>query len=163
MDDFFASLPPWLGTIPQLFTAGGIMGILYILTMGYLGRGKNAIEGRRVAVEADKLENEIETKLRDHFAAELERMRGEIRDARDDAATAKERQLQCEEREQKLRLRVRKLEDDYTGLQRVISFNSSALLLESDGRPSEAVRQAAIKVLESLAKGEPPSSSGEKP
>ena len=121
MGDFFANLPPWLGTVPQLFSAGGIMGILYILTQGYLGRTKNVIEDKRVAIESDKIEGEIEAKLRDHFAAELKRLREEISDAKKDVQSAKERQTQCEEREQALRGRVRKLEDQLTGIVRSLS------------------------------------------
>lgn len=149
MNEFFASLPPWIGTLPQLVSAGGIIGILGLLLNIYRARGDLNIRERQVDVEAEKIEADIEAKVRDHLATELKRLGDEVE-------KAKQRQLACEDREEKLRRRVHKLEDEVTGLHRVIAFNSSTLILGSDGRPSEAVREAAIRVLETLAKGETP-------
>lgn len=139
MGDFFASLPPWLGTLPQLLTSGGTLAILAILSRVYLGKGQLNIQAEQVADAA-------EAKLREHFTGELTRLSGEINEAKD-------RQLACEGREEKLRRRVSHLEDEVTGLQRIIALNSSTLLLDStgDGRTSEAVRDAAIRVLQKLA------------
>lgn len=150
MGDFFANLPPWLGTLPQLFSAGGIMGILYILTQTYLGRTKNVIEDKRVAIEADKIEGEIEAKLRDHFASELKRLREEINAAKEDVEAAKLRQTQCEEREQALRGRVRKLEDQLTGIVRSLSVEGSLRILDITEHPSDDIIRAAISSLENI-------------
>jgi BMFP domain-containing protein YqiC len=149
MEAFFASLPSWLGTLPQMISAGGILGILGLLLNAYRARGDITIRERQVTVEADKVEADIEQKVREHLSAELSRLADEVE-------KAKQRQLQCETREERLRQRVHKLEDEVTGLHRVIAFNSSTLLLGGDGRPSEAVREAAIRVLETLARGDVP-------
>lgn len=75
--------------------------------------------------------------LRDHYAAELQRYIEEI----DRIST---RQLACEGREEKLRGRVRHLEDEVAGLHRQIARYSSdsLLILEDKDRAPEATASA---------------------
>lgn len=145
MDQIIAGLPEWLGTLPAWITAGGMSGILWIVAKVYLGRGELGVKAKQVNLEGDRIEIEGEHRLREHFGAELDRLTAAV-------ASAEERQRACERREEQLRRRVRKLEDDLSGLMRVITLNSATLLLDKETRPSEDVRQAAIAVLEQLAK-----------
>lgn len=154
MQQFFTALPDWLGTIPQWISAGGVVGVLYIVAHVYLGKSQLGIKSQQVHLEGEKIEIEGDAKLREHFAEELKRLTAQIKSAEERVDRAEDRQRKCEQREERLRRRVAHLEDEVTGLHRIIAFNSSALLLASDGRPSEAVREASIAVLEKLAKGE---------
>jgi hypothetical protein len=152
----FLSLPTWIGTPLQGVSAVGIIGILTILSRVYLGKGDLSVRAQEVRIQAGKVEAEIEAKLREHFSGELDRLTNEITRVTSDHDATRERQTQCEQREERLRSRVRKLEADYDGVLKIISLNSSVLLVGDDGRPSsEAVKQAAIRVIERLARGDP--------
>lgn len=142
MGDFFAGLPSWAGTLPQLITAISSAGILGFLVKLYLGRAE-------IGVKAQKIKLDAEAILRTHFSGELTRLSERLTSSENGHAACRK---ECEE----CRDRLRKLEDDYQGVLRIISFNSSTLLLGSDDRPSEVVKEAAIRVLESLARGETP-------
>ena len=154
MQQFFANLPEWLGTLPQLVSATGIIGILGLLINAQVQNRRINLDTKKsddqIALEGSKVADAAEAKLREHFAGELTRLSSEIE-------KASNRQQQCEQREERLRRRVKHLEEEVSGLHRVIAFNSSTLLLGGEtGQTSEAVREAAVRVLEQLASREEP-------
>lgn len=143
MESFFANLPPWAGTLSSW--------VIAIFTGGSFGLILNFwVNQRRVSVEADKVEGEIEARLRDHFSGELTRLTSVVTQARDDVEAAGERQRACEGREEALRIRVRKLEDQLTGVIRSLSVEGSLRVLDLTEEPSDDILNAAIHSLEAI-------------
>src|SRR4051794_38406251 len=120
VNEFFANLPPWLGTLPNWITASGVIAFLGLVLKYRLGAGDLGIRAKQVKIQADKVEAEIEAKLREHFSGELTRLTTEIGRVTEEHTATRERQTQCEQREEKLRGRVRKLEADYEGVLKII-------------------------------------------
>lgn len=163
IDQFFATLPPWLGSVPQLLSASGILGILYVLVRYRLGALEVDVKTKQVTIEGDKIDAEIDIKLREHFSGELTRLAETVAQAARDVEEAKERQRQCEEREERLRKRVRKLEDDLAGIVRAIAVEGSLRILDATDQPSDDVVQAAIRALENIIERRNNERNGEKP
>lgn len=78
------------------------------------------------------LANQDSADIRDHYAEELARVI--------------ERQRQCEEREAKLRDRVRELENDILGLISIIRQASADKVLLLDSRASTIIRDMAERI-----------------
>lgn len=99
----------------------------------------------RRGVDLKKLALGDEADIRDHYAEELERVLA--------------RQHDCEAREEMLRERVRVLEDEVSGLKRIIADNSSDHLLILEGmletKPSDIAPHAAASAsrVKNIVKG----------
>lgn len=96
------------GTVPQWITAissTAVLGLIGTLVVGWWRRG----------IDLKKLTAADEADIRDHYAEELGRV--------------VTRQHECEEREQKLRDRVRKLETEVEGLYRTLIVSSADRVL----------------------------------
>lgn len=96
------------GTIPQWITAvssAAVLGLIGTLVVGWWKRG----------VDLKTLTTTDHADIRDHYAEELSRVVS--------------RQHECEEREQKLRDRVRKLESEMDGLYRTLIASSADRVL----------------------------------
>jgi hypothetical protein len=97
------------GTPFQLITAIGSLGIwasIVTLIIGYWKRG----------VDIRGLENADEFDLRQHLATEL----GKVH----------QRQLECEEREERMRGKMRELEDNLEGVYRMLVQSSAEKVIE---------------------------------
>lgn len=116
------------GTLFQLLTtvfSGGIFAA--ILTF--------IVSNRRISVDAAG-------QLRKHFSEELDRMAQRMNEAED-------RQRSCEGREEQLRCRVRKLEDDLEGVYRTLVASSAEKVIELGDAVPEHIRDMAQRTLDS--------------
>ena len=147
---FLENLPSWAGTLPNWITAGGILTFLGLLLKYRLGTGELGIKARQVLVEGERVDDEAEDRLRKHFSEELTRLAQIATKAVEDLEAAKERQRECEKREEALRLRVRKLEDKLTGVVRSLSVEGSLRVLDLTEEPSDDIIKAAISSLEHI-------------
>ena len=100
--------------------------VTVLLTGGALGIVLRYRQGMRALANVDAAD------IRDHYAEELARVI--------------ERQRQCEEREAKLRERVRELENDILGLINIIRQASADKVLRLDTPASEMIRDMAERI-----------------
>lgn len=120
--------PDW-GTIPQQVTAVSATG-LFVSMLGILAK---LVLGKGHLANIDKAD------VRDHLVQEVERLTERL-DIAEDKLRA------CDEREEALRSRLRKAEDDIAGLKRQIPEISANKLLVLEGRgekPSEIAPESA--------------------
>ena len=110
------------GTIPQWITAGALISLLGVVLKYRLGLRK--------IIQVDSAD------IRDHYALEVERLVKRVADA-------EARQHECEEREGRLRNRVRELEDMVDGLKRqLIAYSADKLLVMEGTKPSDIAPEA---------------------
>lgn len=105
-----------LGSIASIITAvagTGLLGALLPFVLGY----------RKVSLDAEGL-------LRTHFSETLRDMQGKLDAADERIELAATRQRACEAREEKLRDRVRELEDHLEGVYRMLVQTSAEKVIE---------------------------------
>lgn len=150
MADLFANMPPYLGTVSSW--------VIALSTSGSFGLILNFwINNRKARTDLIQVEGDLEDKLQGHFSNELKRLTDlatlaeeRARKAVDDIENAKDRQRECEQREEKLRLRVRRLEDKLTGIVRSMAVEGSLRVLDLTEQPSDEIILAAISSLEHI-------------
>lgn len=115
-------MPDVLGTIPQWITAissTAVLGLIGTLVVAFWKRG----------VSLKGLQNADVGDIRDHYAEELERVVA--------------RQRECEHREEALRERVRKLEDEMEGLYRTMIASMADKVIEMGDAFPDHIRELA--------------------
>lgn len=150
MNETLFGLPPWVGTVSSWVIAlfsGGSFGLIL----------KFWINSRKAKTERLQVEGDLDDKLTLHFSKELQRLTDlattadqRAEKAVDEIESAKERQRKCEEREEKLRVRVRSLEDKLTGIVRSLAVEGSLRILDLTEQPSDEIIQSAISSLEHI-------------
>lgn len=112
-----------LGTFSQIMGAVFNAG-LFAAAVTFLVQWRRAgIEGRKVNLDGEAI-------LRTHFADTLKDLRAELKEAREIIDNASERQRECENRESKLRERVRHLEDHLEGVYRMLVQTNAEKVIE---------------------------------
>lgn len=135
--EFFADLPPWLGSVPAWITASSIATYLGLWIKRELGLKRLDVAAEEVRIQAKKLANEDDEILMGHWEREVGALRDKLngqeqrfqdamaaQDKRhNDALLAiegrhsrimaanEERQARCEQERERLADRVRGLED----------------------------------------------------
>lgn len=160
---FFESLPPWLGTLPNWITATSCVTFLGLFIRWRWVEGKLKIEAARVTIDAKKVERADEANIRDHYAKEVESLRGKLdrqeknfQDAlerqstrHNDALNAleerhgramlnvEERQARCERERDEMGIRISGLREELAGVRQQVRMNSAdqLRLLAASGEP----------------------------
>jgi uncharacterized coiled-coil DUF342 family protein len=148
VQEFFSSLPPWLGTLPNWITASGMVTIVGLVFKYRLGLGSLKVEER-------KIESADDADIRDHYAAEVKRLREALqimeKHYREMLADSDRRHEECQKERDEMHAEIRCLYEDVDGLKRQIAHYSADQLitLQSSGKPipSHAV-EAARRVIE---------------
>jgi hypothetical protein len=173
INEFFAALPPWAGSLPNWITASGVVALLTVYVKRELGLRRLDIQADRVQIEAKKVRNADEADIRDHYADEVQQLRDAIErqsKRHNDALTAQEerhntamiaqeerfnrilaateeRQVRCEQERERLADRVTKLQQELTGVMDKVRMNSAdqVVLLADSGEPVPPHALAAAK------------------
>jgi chromosome segregation ATPase len=115
-----------VGTLAQVVTAvagTGLLGALLPFALGY----------RKVSLDAEGL-------LRTHFSETLKDLQAKLDVADERIEQAAARQRDCEKREEKLRHRVRELEDHLEGVYRMlVQTNAEKVIQMGDNFPAHIV------------------------
>ena len=120
--------------MPEIFgyplgTFSQIMGAVF--NAGLLGAAVTfLIQWRRAGIEGRKVSLDGEAILRTHFADTLRDLERRLKEAREVIDTAAVRQQECENRESKLRERVRHLEDHLEGVYRMLVQTNAEKVIE---------------------------------
>lgn len=157
--------PTWIGSPLQAGSLAVLVTICGIVVRWQLGLKKISVEAAQVEVTAQKVHDEDEADIRDHYANEVRQLRQRLDDQsrrhrvamslkerqhRIERKADEDRHRECMKDNDELRDKVHALKDLAAGLQRIITQASAskAILIAgtAPGEIPEEIREAAERV-----------------